>query len=208
MPAYIGGTITIRDNKVEFTDEDIKAAMEESRRKLEGKTISKESFNNVVREILNEGKRESKTVITDQFNEGIKEVLATILGIGALGAGYISGAKTLEREIASRPESNREKITALKIATGKGAAGENKIKSIKAPQFHQAATKVIADLEAKEQRKEKREDNDAKKAPTAPVKAKEAPGDVVVKLASEFILPSEIIGGDIHNKANDKFMKP
>jgi len=207
-PESVGGDFYCYNNPVEFTDEDIKAAMEESKRKLAGNIVSKESFDSVVREILNEGKRESKTVITDQFNEGIKEVLATVLGIGALGAGYISGAKTLEREIASRPESNREKITALKIAIGKGADGENKIKSIKAPQFHQAATKVIADLEAKEQRKEKREDNDAEKAPTAPVKAKEAPGDVVVKLASEFILPSEIIGGDIYNKANDKFMKP
>jgi GH24 family phage-related lysozyme (muramidase) len=138
---------------------------------------------------------DSDAVETDQFNEGVKELLATFLGLGAI---VMSGAKSIEDNLAKRPESNREKITALQAAD----------KLIKAPQFHQAANTVIADLEAKEQRKEKREDNAAKKAAGIPVKAKEAPIDPVIKKASDFILPSEVLGNDIESKKNDKFMIP
>ena len=138
---------------------------------------------------------DSTAVETDQFNEGVKDLLATFIGLGAIG---MSGVSAIQRNLADRPETNKEKITALHAAD----------KLIKAPQFHQAANKVIADLEAKEQRKEKREENAVKKAADAPVKKAKLEGDSVVKLASEFILPSEILGKDIHNKANDKYMKP
>lgn len=138
---------------------------------------------------------DSATVETDQFNEGVKELLATFLGAGAI---VMSGANAIQDNLATRPESNREKITALDVAD----------KLIKAPRFHQAANTVIADLKAKEQRKEKREDNAAKKAIGKPVKAKEASVDPAIKKASAYILPSEVLGNDIENKKNDKFMIP
>ena len=189
MPAYVGGTITIHDNKGKFTDEDIKAAMEESKRKLKktGTSVSKESFdsNNSSVKFTN---KQNNAIETDQFNESVKDILFAILGIGTVG---LYNSKIVQNKINARPESTREKIEAIQLAD----------KRIKTPKFHQVAAEVLSKLKSTE-------NDTSKKATESPVKLKKPLVDPVVTLASAYILPSEILGKDIDDKANDRFMIP
>ena len=93
IPMQISADFYCDDNPVKFTINDIKAAMAESKRKLE---------------------KQNESVISNQFDEGYKEILTAILGIGAAGLFY--DANRVQRELDNIPGSQKEKITAIKQA--------------------------------------------------------------------------------------------
>lgn len=159
------------------------------------------------------------------YNEGVKEVLIAILGLGSIG--FLHSIDNINRELRNRPESPDQKIQAIVQADQK----------LKDPAFHKVATKLIDNLSKEAETKELQASQSTKPKPLTKAAAQKAipepdvepvkkptftigkalkdiysvftPKDeALISLASKFILPSEILGSDINNKANDKFMSP
>jgi len=200
--------IIIKGNKVEFTDEDIKAAMEESKRKVAGNTISRESFDRVFYRVLNESIAEGNQL--EQYNEGVRAVLAAVIGLGSVGLLYNIDA--INRELQKRPESPSQKVQAIQQID----------QQINSDEFHRVAAGVIDKITKEPQAADtdKSQPKAADKTPPAkstqkdpkpaePVSAEpQADDEVIGRLAATYILPSEIYGNNIHSRTNNKFMRP
>jgi len=222
MSAYIGrfkkipermrtDLIIIKDNKVEFTYEDIKAAMEESKRKLEGNTISRENFDRVFYRVLHESIAEGNQL--EQYNEGVRAVLAAVIGLGSVGLLY--NVNAINRELQKRPESPSQKVQAIQQVD----------QQLDSEEFHRVATDVINRIvqepseqpkpqaaqpqlaQSKEKPATKEDKKETKKEKEEPPISVKDMGNIYDTIAN-YILPSEIIGTSIEAKVNDRFMKP
>ena len=168
------------------------------------------SFDSVFYKVLNEGIAEGNQL--EQYNEGVREVLAAVIGLGAVGLLY--NVNAINRELQKRPESPSQKVQALKQVD----------QQLNNDKFHQIATDAISRIvnEPSEQPKsqaaqsaKQAQQAQSKKKPTTKggKKAVEPPLTVkdlgnIYDTVANYILPNEIIGGDINAKVNDRFMKP
>lgn len=166
------------------------------------------SFDSVFYRVLNEGIAEGNQL--EQYNEGVREVLAAVIGLGAVGLLY--NVNAINKELWKRPESKDQKVDAMKLAA----------KQINNDKFHQIATDAISrivnepaqqpkpqaaqQVQSKEKPVTKADTKDSKKVEEPPISVKDL-GNIYDTIAN-YILPSEIIGGDINAKVNDRFMKP
>ena len=166
------------------------------------------SFDSAFNRVLNEGIVEGNQL--EQYNEGVKAVLAAVIGLGAVGLLY--NVNAINKELQKRPEPIAQKVDAMKLAA----------KQIDNDEFHQIATDTINRIvkEPSEQPKPqaaqsaqskkkpvtKAGTKGSKKAVEPPITVKDL-GNIYDTIAN-YILPSEIIGGDINAKVNDRFMKP
>lgn len=174
------------------------------------------SFDSVFYRVLNEGIAEGNQL--EQYNEGVREVLAAVIGLGAVGLLY--NVNAINKELWKRPESKPQKIEAMKLAADK----------INNDKFHQIATDAISrivnepseqpkpqaaqpaaqpdqQVQSKEKPVNKPDTKEAKKEKEEPPITVKDLGNIYDTIAN-YILPSEIIGGDINAKVNDRFMKP
>lgn len=168
------------------------------------------SFDSVFYKVLNEGIAEGNQL--EQYNEGVREVLAAVIGLGAVGLLY--NVNAINRELQKRPESPSQKVQALKQVD----------QQLNNDKFHQIATDAISRIvnEPSEQPKpqaaqsaKQAQQAQSKKKPTTKggKKAVEPPLTVkdlgnIYDTVANYILPNEIMGGDIYAKVNDRFMKP
>ena len=170
------------------------------------------SFDSVFYRVLNEGIAEGNQL--EQYNEGVREVLAAVIGLGAVGLLY--NVNAINKELWKRPESKPQKIEAMKLAADK----------INNDKFHQIANDAISrivnepseqpkpqaaqpdqQVQSKEKPVNKPDTKEAKKEKEEPPISVKDLGNIYDTIAN-YILPSEIIGGNIDAKVNDRFMKP
>ena len=169
------------------------------------------SFDSVFYKVLNEGIAEGNQL--EQYNEGVREVLAAVIGLGAVGLLY--NVNAINRELQKRPESPSQKVQALKQVD----------QQLNNDKFHQIATDAISRIvnepseQPKSQAAQSAKQAQSKEQPVANVgtkgvkKAEEPPLTVkdlgnIYDTVANYILPNEIMGGDIYAKVNDRFMKP
>ena len=168
------------------------------------------SFDSVFYKVLNEGIAEGNQL--EQYNEGVREVLAAVIGLGAVGLLY--NVNAINRELQKRPESPSQKVQALKQVD----------QQLNNDKFHQIATDAISRIvnepseqpksQAAQSAKQAQQAQSKKKPTTKGVKKAEEPPLTVKDLGNiydtvaNYILPNEIMGGDIYAKVNDRFMKP
>ena len=162
------------------------------------------SFDSVFFQALNEGIVREQSQI-ELYNEGVREVLIALLGLGTVGLYNIDN---LNRELRNRPESPSQKVQAIKQVD----------QQLNSDEFHQIATDTINRIvkepseqpkpQAAQQAQSKKKPGTkgSKKAVEPPITVKDL-GNIYDTIAN-YILPSEIIGGDINAKVNDRFMKP
>lgn len=173
------------------------------------------SFDSVFYKVLNEGIAEGNQL--EQYNEGVREVLAAVIGLGAVGLLY--NVNAINKELWKRPESKPQKIEAMKLAADK--INNDKFHQIAndaisrivnepseqpKPQAAQLAAQPDQQVQSKEKPVTKADTKDSKKVEEPPISVKDL-GNIYDTIAN-YILPSEIIGGNIDAKVNDRFMKP
>lgn len=166
------------------------------------------SFDSVFYKVLTEGIASEQSQI-ELYNEGVREILIALLGLGAVGLYNIDN---LNRELRNRPESPSQKVQAIKQVD----------QQLNNDEFHRVATDAISRIvnEPSEQPKPQAaqsaqsKEKSVTKAGSMGSKKVEEPAISVKDLGniydtiSNYILPNEIIGGDINAKVNDRFMKP
>lgn len=165
------------------------------------------SFDSVFYKVLTEGIVSEQSQI-ELYNEGVREVLVALLGLGTIGLYNIDN---LNRELRNRPESPSQKVQAIKQVD----------QQLNNDEFHRVATDAISRIvnEPSEQPKPqaaqsaKQAQSKKKPATKGDKKAEEPPLTVkdlgnIYDTVANYILPNEIMGGDINAKVNDRFMKP
>lgn len=166
------------------------------------------SFGSVFFQALNEGIVREQSQI-ELYNEGVREVLIALLGLGTVGLYNIDN---LNRELRNRPESPSQKVQAIKQVD----------QQLNSDEFHQIATDTINRIvkepseqpkpqaaqqaQSKEKPVTKAGTKGSKKVEEPPISVKDL-GNIYDTITN-YILPSEIMGGNIYAKVNDRFMKP
>jgi len=119
-----------------------------------------------------------RTTMTHRFDEGVKEILMSLFSIGAT----VYHADQIDELLRNRPEPIEQKVAAIKQAE----------KIINTHSFSIVADEILDNLET----------------PDIDDFEDSSPSIDVIQIAMDRIMPSEIHGSDIYNKANNKLLKP